>query len=98
MAKQYNYNTCTRAQSESNCCAGISKDAAREAVQKKLIIGQQYQLKSVHASKGDEKPQKTVCTLLDMSRNILIFKHRSGIREAFTYQDIWQQMSSGDFI
>lgn len=97
MGKQYNCNVCTRAQSEEMCPVGVSREATREAVRKKLCIGQQYQLKSVNATEKDEQVD-AVCTLLEMGRNILIFKHRNGMREGFTYQDIWKQMSKGDFI
>lgn len=95
MSRQY--NGITRTENEQELSTGISHKAAKEVVQKKLCIGQQYRLKSVNATERD-KPVDAVCTLLEMGRNILIFKHRGGMREAFTYQDIWKQMQSGDFI
>ncbi|MBP3677868.1 MAG: hypothetical protein J6I97_05935 [Agathobacter sp.] len=95
MSRQY--NGITRTENEQELSTGISHKTAKEVVQKKLCIGQQYRLKSVNATEHD-KPVDAVCTLLEMGRNILIFKHRGGMREAFTYQDIWKQMQSGDFI
>lgn len=95
MARNYSCNT--RAQSDPVHNTAVSRDAARDAVQSRLTIGQQYRLKSVKNTEHD-KPVDAVCTLLEMGRNILIFKHRGGLREAFTYQEILKQIQEGDFI
>lgn len=66
-------------------------------MQKKLAIGQQYRLKSVNAT-GEDRAKMVVCTLLELGKNIAIFKHKNGTLETFTYQDLWKQMMDGDFI
>lgn len=76
---------------------GMNRDATRDAVQKKLILGQKYRLKSINATSGDT-PKEVVCELLMYNNSMVVFKHRNGTLESFTYQDIWKQMMDGDFI
>lgn len=97
MAKQYNYKTCTRAQSEAMSPSGMDREAIKKAILKKLAIGQQYRLKSVNATSKDY-PVSVICTLMDLNRNVVVFKHKNGTLESFTYQEIWTQMMCGDFI
>ena len=97
MPRPYNYNICTRAQSETMCHVGIDRETTKEAVKQRLTIGQKYQLKSVNATK-DDKPKDAVCELMSMEKNMAIFKHQNGTLESFTYQDLWKQMVDGDLI
>lgn len=94
MAKQ---NSCTRAQSESMIPSGMNSEAVKKAALKNLAIGQQYRLKSVNATSKDY-PVFVICTLMDLSKNVAVFKHKNGMLESFTYQEIWTQMMCGDFI
>ena len=81
----------------SMCHIGMNREAARDAVQSKLIIGQQYQLKSINATNTD-KPVTAVCELMSFGRNSAIFKHRNGTLETFTYQELWTQIMNKDLI
>lgn len=81
----------------SMCHVGMNREAMKEAVLQKLAIGQQYRLKSMHAAKGDV-PKPAICTLMEFSQNVVVFKHKNNTLESFTYQEIWTQMASGDFI
>lgn len=74
---------------------GMTREAYREAVVKKLVIGQKYRLKSVNATK-DEKAVAAVCELMSLSEKTAVFKHRNGTLEGFTYQELWSQMMCGD--
>lgn len=76
---------------------GMNRESAKEAVMQKLVIGQQYQLKSVNATK-DEKPVAVVCELMSFGKNTAIFKHRNSTLENFTYQELWTQITKGDLI
>ena len=76
---------------------GIENIVMTEAVLKKLAIGQQYRLKSINATSKDY-PVSVICTLMDLNRNVVVFKHKNGTLESFTYQEIWTQMMCGDFI
>ena len=76
---------------------GMDRDTTKEAVMKRLAIGQKYQFKSTNATSKDH-PVSAVCTLMDLSRNQAIFKHKNGTLEGLTYQEIWTQMMCGDFI
>lgn len=95
--KQYNYNVCTRAQSESMCHVGMNRDSIKEAVRQKLCLGQKYRLKSVATTTKDE-PVDAVCELLSMGKNQVIFKHQNRTLEGFTYQDIWKQITDGTIV
>lgn len=97
MEKKYNYNVCTRAQSESMCHVGMNRDVTRDAVQKNLTLGKKYCLKSVNTTSGDT-PKAAVCELLMFNNTMAVFKHKNGTLESFTYQDLWKQMMDGDFI
>ena len=76
---------------------GMTREAMKEAVTKKLKVGQKYQLKSVNATK-DEKPVAAVCELMSFSTNSAIFKHRNGTLENLTYQELWTQIMDGDLL
>ena len=78
-------------------CAGMSREATREAVQKRLVIGQQYRLKSVNTTK-DDTPKDAVCELILLNNTMAVFKHKNGTLETFTYQDLWKQMVDREFI
>lgn len=76
---------------------GMNRDSMKEVVLKRLAIGQQYRLKSINATSKDY-PVSVICTLMDLNRNMVVFKHKNGTLESFTYQEIWTQMQCGDFI
>lgn len=76
---------------------GMNREAVREAIQSKLVIGQKYQLKSVNATK-DDKAVAAVCELMSFGKNSAIFKHRNGTLESFVYQELWTQITKGDLI
>lgn len=76
---------------------GMNRDATRDAVQKKLILGQKYRLKSVNATSNDN-PADAKCRLIELSKNAAVFLHKNGTTESFTYQDLWKQMIDGTFV
>lgn len=76
---------------------GIEKSAMKEAVLQKLAIGQQYKIKSVHASPLDEG-KVVKCQLEELSKNVAVFRHKNGTTESFTYQELWIQMMNGTLV
>lgn len=84
------------ARSESMRHVGMNRADMKEAVLKKLVIGQQYILKSVNATSNDG-PVDARCTLAEINRNMAVFKHKDGTRETFTYQEIWKMLMEGNF-
>lgn len=75
---------------------GMNRADIKEAVLQKLVIGQQYVLKSVNATPNDG-PVDARCTLAELNRNMAVFKHKDGTRETFTYQEIWKMLLEGNF-
>lgn len=84
------------ARSESMRHVGMNRADMKEAVLQKLVIGQQYILKSVNATPNDG-PVDARCTLIELGKNMAIFKHRNGTRETFTYTEIWKMLMEGNF-
>lgn len=89
-------NNWTGAKSEEFCPAGMTREEMKDDVLKKLTIGQQYRLKSLHAA-NKEYPVSALCRLIELSVNVAVFKHKNGYAESFTYPDLWIQMMCGDF-
>lgn len=83
--------------SESMRHVGMNRNAMKEAVLQKLGLGQQYRLKSIHATPNDN-PVDARCKLVEISENVAVFKHKNGYTESFTYQELWIQMMSGTFV
>lgn len=74
---------------------GMNREAAKEAVQSRMYIGQQYLLKSQH--EGVEKKNGFArCKLVSFSRNAAIFEHKNGTKETFTYQEICSALMDGE--
>ena len=78
----------------SMCNSGTHTAAMKEAVLKKLAIGQQYRLRSVNATPNDGG-MVVKCRLTDISRNMAVFVHKNGMTESFTYPELWIQMMDG---
>ena len=78
----------------SMCSVGMNRVAIKDAVLQKLVIGQQYRIRSVSATPNDEG-KVVKCRLTDISRNMAVFLHKNGTSESFTYQDLWMQMMDG---
>ena len=81
---------------ESMFHIGMNRDSMKEAMLQKLAIGQQYRLKSTHATPNDN-PVDAKCRLVDISANVAVFKHKNGYTESFTYQELWIQLMNGTF-
>lgn len=81
----------------SMCHVGMNREAAKEAVQSKLKIGQQYLVKSQH--EGVEKKDGLVrCKLVLFGKNAAVFEHRNSTKESFTYQDIWRMLMDNEIL
>lgn len=74
---------------------GMNRESTREVVQSLYKIGQQYLLKSRHEG-VEMKDGFARCKLVLFSRNAVVFEHRNGTKESFTYQDIWRMQMDGE--
>ncbi len=74
---------------------GVNRDAVREAAKKKLVIGQQYKLKSL-VEDAEDASGLVKCKLIQLSKNFVVFQHQNGTKETFTYQDIWRMFMDGE--
>lgn len=82
----------------SMCHVGMNREAVKEAVKSRLVTGQQYQLKSGREHIEDKRSNNFVCCKLEyFSRNAAVFEHKDGTKEAFTYQELWQMLLTGEF-
>ena len=81
------------------CHVGMNRDAVREAVKNKLIIGQQYMMEVNRDIENDKKKKPQIrCELVSFSQNTAVFKHvGKNMTETLTYQDIWRMLVEGSF-
>ena len=77
---------------------GMTREAMREAVMKRLTIGQQYMIEDRRGIKEDcKKTEYTRCTLTGFSRNFAVFCHAGGkIMETVAYQELWKMLMAGE--
>lgn len=72
---------------------GMTREAMKEVVKSRLIIGQQYQLKSGRDDPEDKRCNNIVhCKLISFSRNAAVFEHGDGTKETLTYQELWTML------
>ena len=78
---------------------GMNRDAIREAVKSRLVIGQQYVMENGRDVAEDERKRVTVrCRLISFSRNVAVFKQiGKTFTETLTYQEIWKMLVEGTF-
>lgn len=74
---------------------GMNRDDLREVVQSRLLIGQQYFLKSKHEC-IEKKSGFVRCKLVLFSKNAAVFEHKNGTKESFTYQEIYSALIEGE--
>ena len=78
---------------------GMNREAVKEAVKSRLVIGQQYQLKSGKDHTEDKRCNNFVCCKLEyFSRNSAVFENTDGTKESFTYQELWQMLMKQDLL
>ena len=63
---------------------GIQKDDMKEAVLKELCIRNTYMIKSVSMD------EKINMKLVDLSANMAVFETKHGMRESFTYSELYR--------
>lgn len=73
---------------------GITREAAKEAVKKKLQIGKRYLINSAHKDQEDGNLSKVKLT--EFSTFVAVFKHKNGTRESFTYPELYRQLLAGE--
>lgn len=65
--------------------SGLKREEIKAAVLRKLCMGNTYMLKS-------EKTEKTEkMKLVDFSKNVAVFETKNGIKESFTYSELYAQ-------
>ena len=62
--------------------SGLKREEIKAAVLRKLCMGNTYMLKS-------EKTEKM--KLVELSKNVAVFETKNGIKESFTYSELYAQ-------
>lgn len=77
---------------------GMNRADMREAVKKRLAIGQQYMIEDRRGIKEDcKKTEYTRCTLMGFGRNFAVFCHTGKkITETVTYQELWKMLMADE--
>ena len=72
----------------------MDRKEMKDAVINELTIGRKYQVVS---RQSDEKRSTFAkCRLIAFSRNFAVFEHKNGLKETFTYQELWTQLLAGE--
>lgn len=72
---------------------GMSGEDIKKAVLSRLIVGKKYKVNSKHYEEDT-----TECKLVEFSRNVVVFEHKNGTKESFTYGEVWSGMMEGTLL